>query len=188
MCFFGGSMPYIMTNQDSIREHSDIDILIDSEYMPIIREILKESNLYKSELDSLNLNVDDDYGLKTFIDGVYVEFEPMKIDNSFLHRKSFSPNKQLVGEEITPFVEMSDLIVPIEIDGIRTYSQSLEYIKVQKEKYSREKDVQDVNYINNVGIDSLKYERAKSSFENTTTQLQSYSNGQLSGSDSPKQF
>jgi len=188
LCFFGGAMPYIIENQDSVRDHSDIDVLVDDRFMPFIREILKENNLYKPELDSLNFNVDNDYGLKTHIHGVYVEFEPMEIENNFLHRRSFSPNKQLVGEEITPFTEITDIIVPVSIDGIKTYSQSLEYTKVQKEKYSRDKDIVDVHFIDSSGIDTSKYERAKSSFENTTTQLQSYSNGQLSGSDSPKQF
>lgn len=175
MCFFGGSMPYIMANQDSNREHSDIDILVDETFMPVIREILKQEGLYKPELDSLNLDVGEDCGLKTFIYGVYVEFEPMSIENNFLHRKSFSPNKQIAGEEITPFVEITDLIVPVEIDGIKTFSQSMEYIKVQKEKYGRDKDVADISFIDNFGIDHNKYERAKTSFENSTVNTQGYS-------------
>ena len=184
LCFFGGAMPYIMSNKESGRDHSDIDILVDSNFMPIIRETLKQSNLYKPELDSLNLNVDNDYGLKAYIDGVYVEFEPMEIENNYIHRRSFSPNRQLVGEEITPFIETTDIIVPIEIDGVKTYAQSMEYSKVQKEKYMREKDIADVNFINSVGIDTIKYERAKSSFENTTTNMQSYAGGQLSSNSS----
>ena len=183
LCFFGGAMPYIMTGKDSFREHSDIDILVDSRFMPIIREILKESNLYKPELDSLNFNIDNDYGLKTYIDGVYVEFEPMEIENNFLHRRSFSPKKQLVGEEIIPFVELTDLIVPISVDGIKTYSYSMEYIKAQKEKYSREKDIADINFIDSAGIDPNKYERTKLSFENANTKLQNYSSGQLSSNN-----
>ncbi len=175
ICFFGGSMPYILANQDSNREHSDIDILVDSEFIPIIREILMQSNLYEPELDSLNFNVHDDYGLKTHIDGVYVEFEPMKVENNFLHRKSFSPTKQIVGEEITYFDEITDLIIPVQLDGINTYSQSLEYIKVQKEKYKREKDIKDIEFIDKFGIDTSKYERIKSNFRNAKEQLQNYS-------------
>lgn len=173
--FFGGSMPYIIANQDSNREHSDIDILVDSEFISIIREILIQSNLYEPELDSLNFNVDDDYGLKTHIDGVYVEFEPIKVESNFLHRKSFSPTKQIVGEEITHFDEITDLIIPVQLDGINTYSQSMEYIKVQKEKHKRDKDIKDIEFIDKFGIDTNKYERIKSNFRNAKEQLQNYS-------------
>ena len=126
MCFFGGSVPYIYYNKESNREHSDIDILIDKKYIDVIRQLAKQNNLYIPKLDSLNLDLGDDYGLKIFIDGVYVEFEPMYIDNGMLVRKSFSPNKELAGTESIPFKELTDLIVSIDIEKYHRVKKSLE--------------------------------------------------------------
>jgi hypothetical protein len=174
MCFFGGSVPYIYYNKESNREHSDIDILIDKKYIDVIRQLAKQNNLYIPKLDSLNLDLGDDYGLKVFIDGVYVEFEPMYIDNGMLVRKSFSPNKELAGTEIIPFKELTDLIVSIDIDGIKSYCQSPELIKAAKEQYKREKDLLDISFIDSQGIDVEKYKRVKRSLELSETSITSY--------------
>jgi hypothetical protein len=174
MCFFGGSVPYIYYNKESNREHSDIDILIDKKYIDVIRQLAKQNNLYIPKLDSLNLDLGDDYGLKVFIDGVYVEFEPMYIDNGMLVRKSFSPNKELAGTESIPFKELTDLIVSIDIDGIKSYCQSPELIKAAKEQYKREKDLLDISFIDSQGIDIEKYHRVKKSLELSETSITSY--------------
>ena len=174
MCFFGGSVPYIYYNKESNREHSDIDILIDKEYIDVIRQLAKQNNLYIPKLDSLNLDLGDDYGLKIFIDGVYVEFEPMYIDNGMLIRKSFSPNKELAGTEMIPFEELTDLIVSIDIDEIKSYCQSPELIKAAKEQYKREKDLLDISFIDSQGIDIEKYHRVKKSLELSEVSITSY--------------
>ena len=174
MCFFGGSVPYIYYNKESNREHSDIDILIDKEYIDVIRQLAKQNNLYIPKLDSLNLDLGDDYGLKVFIDGVYVEFEPMYIDNGMLVRKSFSPNREMAGSEMIPFEELTDLIVSFDIDGIKSYCESPELIKAAKEQYKREKDLLDINFIDSQGIDIEKYHRVKKSLELSETSITSY--------------
>lgn len=173
ICFFGGATPYIITNQESNRQHSDIDVLVDEEYMPIIREIVKNNNI-KIEADSLDLNLDDDYGLKVYINNVYVEFEPMSIKNNLFVRKSFSPNKKICGVETIPYIDINDLIIPIQIDEIPTYSESLELTKFTKEKYAREKDLQDVAFINQIGINQERFIRIKQLYENYNTQMNSY--------------
>ena len=174
LCFFGGSVPYIYYNKESNREHSDIDILVDEKYIDYIRQLAKQNNLYIPEFDSLNLNLGDDYGLKIFIDGVYVEFEPMLIDNGMLVRKSFSPNKELAGIESIPFEVLTDLIVEIDIDGVKTYCQSPELIKGEKEQYKREKDILDISFIDSQGIDIDKYRRVKKAIELSTASISSY--------------
>jgi hypothetical protein len=174
MCFFGGSVPYIYYNKESNREHSDIDVLVDEQYIDVIRQLAKRSNLYIPKFDSLNLDLGDDYGLKLFIDGVYVEFEPMYIDNGMLVRKSFSPNKEQAGIERIPFQELTDLIVAIDIDGIKSYCQSPELIKAEKEQYKREKDVLDISFIDSQGIDIEKYHRVKKSLELSEVSITSY--------------
>ncbi|MBE6139834.1 MAG: hypothetical protein E7174_05005 [Firmicutes bacterium] len=174
VCFFGGSVPYIYYNRESNREHSDIDVLVDEKYIDVIRQLAKQSNLYIPKFDSLNLDLGDDYGLKIFIDGVYVEFEPMFIDNGMLVRKSFSPNKEMAGTEMIPFEELTDLIVAIDIDGIKSYCQSPELIKAGKEQYKREKDLLDISFIDSQGIDIEKYHRVKKSLELSETSITSY--------------
>ena len=174
VCFFGGSVPYIYYNKESNREHSDIDVLVDEKYIDVIRQLAKQSNLYIPKFDSLNLDLGDDYGLKIFIDGAYVEFEPMFIDNGMLVRKSFSPNKEMAGTEMIPFEELTDLIVPIDIDGIKSYCQSPELIKAGKEQYKREKDLLDISFIDSQGIDIEKYHRVKKSLELSETSITSY--------------
>ncbi len=174
MCFFGGSVPYIYYNKESNREHSDIDILIDKEYIDVIRQLANQNNLYIPKLDSLNLDLGDDYGLKIFINGVYVEFEPMYIDNGMLVRKSFSPNREMAGSEMIPFEELTDLIVSFDIDGIKSYCESPELIKAAKEQYKREKDLLDINFIDSQGIDIEKYHRVKKSLELSETSITSY--------------
>ena len=172
MCFFGGSVPYIYYNRESNREHSDIDVLVDEQYIDVIRQLAKQNNI--PQLDSLNLDLGDDYGLKLFIDGVYVEFEPMSIDNGMLVRKSFSPNKEMAGTEMIPFEELTDLIVAIDIDGIKSYCQSPELIKAGKEQYKREKDLLDISFIDSQGIDIEKYHRVKKSLELSETSITNY--------------
>lgn len=176
ICFLGGSVPYIISGKESNRDHSDIDILVEEEYIPIIRDLLKLHNKYKEELDSLSYNMGDDYGLKVFIDGIYVEFEPMKIENNQLIRKSFSPRRKQFGTETIPFDNIEDLIIPIEIEGISTYVETPEYIKVDKEKYKREKDLMDISFIDSLGINEAKYDRVKRNVDLATEILSSYEN------------
>ena len=176
MCLFGGATPYMYYKEESNRDHSDIDILVDEEYINVIRELAKQNNIYIPERDSLNLNLDDDYGFKLFIDGVYVEFEPMSIADGYLARKSFSPNKELAGVEKIPFQELTDLKVEIDIDGIKTYCQSPELIKAEKEQYRREKDLLDIKFIDSQGIDMDKYTRVKKAMELSIVSMDSYEN------------
>ena len=128
ICFFGGAMPYIYHGEESGREHSDIDVLVDEEVMGVLRDMFKKAENYRPHLDSMNLGLDKDYGFKIFIDGVYVEFEPMSIKDGHLIRSSFSPDKELAGTEVVPFLEMEDVVIPITVDGISTYTESMELI------------------------------------------------------------
>ena len=42
--FFGGAIPYIYYGEESGRDHTDIDILVDESHIDIIRDILKDHN------------------------------------------------------------------------------------------------------------------------------------------------
>ena len=173
ICFFGGSIPYIFHNQESNREHSDIDILVDSNYIDNIREMLKSYNLYNPELDSLNLDLDMDYGLKAYINGTYVEFEPMSYDNGIFTKASFSPNSERAGVETIP-CDIEDIMIPVVIDGHETLFQSMEMIMAEKEMYRREKDIKDIEFINSKGIDIDKYLRIQEALKKTVLKIDNY--------------
>ena len=174
MCLFGGSIPYIYYNKESNREHSDIDILIETDYIDTIRQLAQQSNLDDPNLDSLNLGLGEDYGLKLTINGVYVEFEPMSIEDGMLIRKSFSPKKKIVGTEKIPFEHYNDLIVELDLGETKTFCQSPELIKAEKEQYKREKDLLDIEFIDSQGIDIEKYERVKRGLELSQVSLSNY--------------
>lgn len=174
VCFFGGSIPYIYYGKESGRDHSDIDVLVDEEYMDYVRSILKDAGIYKEKRDSACFGLDDDYGLKVFIDGVYVEFEPMSLKDGIFTRKSFSPDKEVAGAEHIPYVEPDDFIIELDIDGIKTYCQSMELIKVGKEKYRRDKDIDDIRFIEANGFDAEKYERVRKLVGLTEGHISSY--------------
>lgn len=174
VCFFGGSIPYLYHHQESNRDHFDIDVLVDEDFIGYARDILMSSSFYNPELDSINLDIGDDYGLKVFIDGVYVELEPFSIKNGMFTRKSFSPNKQVAGIEKIPYDEISDIIVPFEINGKKSFCQSVEMIKVSKEIYRREKDIYDIEFIDAHGYDNKKYQRVKKDLSFCSDKVQSY--------------
>lgn len=174
ICFFGGAMPYIYHGEESGREHSDIDVLVDEEVMGVLRDMFKKAENYRPHLDSINLGLDKDYGFKIFIDGVYVEFEPMSIKDGHLIRSSFSPDKEFAGTEVIPFLEMEDVVIPITIDGISTYTESMELIRASKAKYERDKDLKDIAFIDSHGIDPERYARVVACLKQADVSMSSY--------------
>lgn len=174
ICFIGGAIPYIYYKEESGREHSDVDILVDKKYINLIRKLLKQSGRYQEELDSLQLDLGADYGLKAWIDGVYVEFGPMVIEDGVLKRYTFSKEKEMVCIEEIPFDNIDDLIISFDVGGKNTHCQSMELSKAGKEKYKREKDLQDAEFISRHSIDIEKYERVKKLIENSTTSIISF--------------
>lgn len=167
-------MPYIYHGEESGREHSDIDVLVDEEVMGVLRDMFKKAENYRPHLDSINLGLDKDYGFKIFIDGVYVEFEPMSIKDGHLIRSSFSPDKEVAGTEVIPFLEMEDVVIPITVDGISTYTESMELIRASKAKYERDKDLKDIAFIDSHGIDPERYARVVACLKQADVSMSSY--------------
>ena len=83
-------------------------------------------------------------------------------------------NVTIIDLSAIPFEVLTDLIVEIDIDSVKTYCQSPELIKAEKEQYKREKDILDINFIDSQGIDIDKYHRVKKSIESSTTSISSY--------------
>jgi hypothetical protein len=174
ICFFGGAMPYILENQQSGREHSDIDVLVDENYMSQIRQIAQQKYHYMPNQDSIVLGLDRDYGFKIFIGNVYVEFEPISIKDGIFTHRSFSLNSKNAGEQQIPFDHIEDIMVPIELDGIKTFAQSKEMIRASKSEVARPKDLADIEFIDACGINQEKYERIQKALSNRTLNIFSY--------------
>lgn len=163
VAFFGGAVPYIRANKDSGREHSDIDVLVDEEYMDKLREMAKEKCHYMPEQDSVVMGLDRDYGFKVFIGDVYVEFEPISVKDGVFTHRSFSYSSKKAGEQHIPFEQIEDILVPVEINGIQTRVESNEMIRASKAECARPKDIADVEFIDSCGIDEEKYARVQNS-------------------------
>ena len=86
----------------------------------------------------------------------------------------FKIRKRIVGTEEIPYENESDLVVPMEINGKTTYCQSNELNKAAKEKYGREKDLIDAEFIGSHDIDIEKYRRNQNAIEKSKTMITSY--------------
>lgn len=164
----GGTVPYIISNTISNREHSDIDIIVEEKNMNTIRQYLQSNNLYDKKLDSLTFKYNKDkvdYGTDCIIDGVTINFAPFEIiDNLMLQRNFLS--KQNSGINALVNVTMGNIkieecstTVIIEQVEIKTYS--LEMIKIMKEKSNKPKDKIDIKVIDEYGYNKKKYEDLK---------------------------
>ena len=157
----GGIVPWIVSNTDSGRLHSDIDIICKQEDMGIVRDKLKEFGVYNELMDSMYYHHEDglDYGVDTNISGVPVGFYPYevktvkKIDNNgkfvdtdMIVQRSFTPpfveGKLSGNREDKPELKVKDMPCLLEsdyyseasIDGIPFKHTSLELIKATKQR------------------------------------------------------
>ena len=80
----------------------------------------------------------------------------------------------MIGEETIPFEYLTDIITELKVDDIRTYAQTNEFIKANKELYKREKDLKDIDFIDSNGIEKEKYNRIKKALSLATQETQSY--------------
>lgn len=161
----GGSVPWIISNKDSNREHGDIDIICKKENMELIRNLLKENNIYHEELDSLNYEQNHekkDYGVDTIIRGVPVGFYPFEYKDGVIIQRSFSPKafygKIELKEKIIEGLNIEDYVTVVELEnGQKIGITTLEVLKATKSTLLRGKDISDIKQINKIGINSEKY-------------------------------
>lgn len=157
----GGIVPWIVSNTDSGRLHSDIDIICKQEDMGIVRDKLKEFGVYNELMDSMYYHHEDglDYGVDTNISGVPVGFYPYDVktvkklddngrfvDIDMIIQRSFTPpfvNGKLSGNrQDKPELKVKDMPNLLErdyysessVDGIPFKYTSLELIKATKQR------------------------------------------------------
>lgn len=162
MILAGGTVPYIVSQTSSKREHSDIDMIVCQEDMIFVREFL---NKYKIPcVDSKNLTYNrtcTDYGIDAFIDGITVNFAPYQfydqimIQRNFLTRKNSGMDALVSAQMIIP--DINSILTKTCVEGIQICSYRLEMVKIMKEKSKKKKDKIDIKVIDDFGYDENLY-------------------------------
>lgn len=150
----GGTVPYLLLNEDSNRLHDDVDTICKLEDIESLRELFKKEGLYKPEWDSKNYSRDGkDYGFEMEIDGVPFGIYPFNYENGTVIQYSFDPYNKMCKTKTIPIEQLTDYICTYESrDGKRYDTMSLEYIKLSKDNARRPKDIADSKKISEYGI------------------------------------
>ncbi len=141
----GGTVPYLLLNQDSNRLHDDIDTVCRLEDIERLREVFKQAGLYQKEWDSKNYASDGkDYGFEMKIDGVPFGIYPFSYEDGILTQYSYDPYNMQCKIKTLQLEQLSDYIVSYSgADGKIYTTMSLEFIKLTKDFAKREKDIVD---------------------------------------------
>ena len=152
----GGSVPYLLKNEDSGRLHDDIDTVCRKEDIEKLRKVFIEAGLYNPNWDSKNFSEDGkDYGFEMKIDGVPYGIFPFEYDeeSKTLTQYSADPYIKSCKVKTIPLQEISDYIMTYKgADGKNYDTMSLEYIKLTKDNAGRQKDIVDSKKIEETGL------------------------------------
>ena len=152
----GGTVPYLLTNEDSYRLHDDIDTVCKIEDIDKLRQIFVSAGLYDPKWDSKTFSPDGvDYGFEMKIDGVPFGIFPFSYDekNKTITQYSVDPYNQTCKTKVIPAEEISDYIMTYKgIDEKLYNTMSLEYIKLTKDNAGRPKDIVDSKKIEETGL------------------------------------
>ena len=149
----GGTVPYLVSNTISDREHSDIDIIVATNNMSDVREYLKKNNLYVKDLDSMMFDYNKnkiDYGIDCVIDGITINFAPFEIfDNTMVQKNFLRKQSNGINALVTVTLEnvkIEDCTTTIIVDQTKIKTYNLEMVRIMKEKSNKPKDVVDIKY------------------------------------------
>lgn len=150
----GGTVPYLLLNQDSKRMHSDIDTICFKKDIDKIRKVLKKTKYYIPTWDSLNIVKDGkDYGLELLVDNVPVGIYPFNYENNLLTQYTYNPKDQTCKIKQIKLDDLKDYIFTYTSKNGDIYNtMSLEFIKKSKECCGRKKDVVDLKKILETGL------------------------------------
>ena len=150
----GGTVPYLLLNENSNRLHDDIDSVCLKQDIDKIRQVFKSTTYYDKEWDSLNFSKDEkDYGFELNVEGVPVGIYPFSYENGQVVQYSWDPYNKTCKIKTIPVQELSDYVTSYKgADGRNYDTMSLEYIKLTKENAGRPKDLADVDKINQIGV------------------------------------
>ena len=164
----GGTVPYLVSNTISDREHSDIDIIVATNNMSDVREYLKKNNLYVKDLDSMMFDYNKtkiDYGIDCVIDGITINFAPFEIfDNTMVQKNFLRKQSNGINALVTVTLEnvkIEDCTTTIIVDQTKIKTYNLEMVRIMKEKSNKPKDVVDIKVIDEYGYNEKKYDDLK---------------------------
>ena len=164
----GGTVPYLVSNTISNREHSDIDIIVATNNMSDVREYLKKNNLYVKDLDSMMFDYNKnkiDYGIDCVIDGITINFAPFEIfDNTMVQKNFLRKQSNGINALVTVTLEnvkIEDCTTTIIVDQTKIKTYNLEMVRIMKEKSNKPKDVVDIKVIDEYGYNEKKYDDLK---------------------------
>lgn len=162
MILAGGTVPYIVSQTSSKREHLDIDMIVCREDMIFVREFLNKYNIPYVDSKNLSYNrMHTDYGVDAFIDGITVNFAPYQFYDQIMIQRNFL-TRESSGMDALVSVQMKisdiDMILTKTcVEGIQICSYSLEMVKIMKEKSKKKKDKIDIRVIDDFGYDENLY-------------------------------
>lgn len=164
----GGTVPYLISDTISNREHSDIDVIVEEKNMDIIRLYLKNNNLYDTKLDSKEFDYNKekiDYGVNCIINGITVNFAPFEIvNNNMMQRNFLSKQSNGINALVTVTIKnlkLEECSTTFAIEQVEVRTYSLEMVKLMKEKSNKTKDRIDIEIINQHGYNKEKYNNLK---------------------------
>ena len=164
----GCTVPYLVSNTISDREHSDIDIIVATNNMIDVREYLKKNNLYVKDLDSMMFDYNKnkiDYGIDCVIDGITINFAPFEIfDNTMVQKNFLRKQSNGINALVTVTLEnvkIEDCTTTIIVDQTKIKTYNLEMVRIMKEKSNKPKDVVDIKVIDEYGYNEKKYDDLK---------------------------
>ncbi len=161
----GGSVPYLISGEDSNRLHDDIDNVCKLEDMDKLRDVFKTYGLYQEEWDSKTYAKDDiDYGFEMKIDNVPFGIYPFTYDENekMLTQYTYDPYTHECKVKKQICEDLKDYVTTYTGKDNKKYNtMSLEFIKYTKDKANREKDVIDSKKISEIGYKKEVYDRIK---------------------------
>lgn len=169
----GGTVPYLISNTISNREHSDIDIIVEEKNMSTIRQYLQSNNLYDKRLDSLTFEYNKDkvdYGIDCIIDGIAINFAPFEIiDDLMIQRNFLSKQSSGINALVTVTIgniKIEECSTTVIIDQVEIKTYNLEMVKIMKEKSNKPKDEIDIKVIDKYGYNKKIYNDLKNKTDN----------------------
>ena len=165
----GGALPWILSGEDSQRDHGDLDFVVEGRDLPLVRRYLRAAGHYRPELDSLSLPCNhrqEDYGLEAVIDGLPVNFAPFTVENEGISQRNFTL-AALAGFDALLLSRMEPLskadyvtVYPLPGGGVLP-ALTLEVVQAAKEHSDREKDHWDLARLRALPMDPARYLRVQ---------------------------
>ena len=154
MTIYGGTIPYLVTKQQPQRIIEDIDTLVNLEDMKQVRRIVESNpNKFKMVRDTLQVT-GNEYGFDMIVEGVMVSVFPIVEDERGMVIRNFYYDslKDMImfAATLFPGIHMNEEMENLDINGRTVRIMSPEFTYVTKMDANRNKDVEDLQVLDQV--------------------------------------